>query len=88
MKKSDVQKFNIYKSLLVLCPIVESPPPQYDEWPKTREIAEGCDISIYSARIYLLELEKDGKVLCSHKSINNSLRWYPCFKNEEYIRKR
>lgn len=83
MKKSDAQKLKLYKTLLSLCSAVESPPPQYENWPKTRDIAEGSDVSIYSARMYLLELEKDRKVLCSHKSINNSLRWYPCIQRED-----
>lgn len=78
-----MQKLKIYKTLLSLCPTIESPPPQYEVWPKTRDIAEGSDVSIYSVRMYLLELEKDGKILCSHKSINNSLRWYPFIQIED-----
>lgn len=76
------KKLDIYKTLLSLVPIIKSPPPQYDAWPKTRVIADACDISIYSARVYLLELKKDGKVLCSHKKINKSLHWYPYFSND------
>ncbi|WP_417903533.1 FaeA/PapI family transcriptional regulator [Chania multitudinisentens] len=47
-------------------------------WPKTRELADQCGVNIYVARTLLLALEKEGKVHCSHRSINNSLRWYVC----------
>ncbi|MFV8908429.1 FaeA/PapI family transcriptional regulator [Serratia fonticola] len=45
-------------------------------WPKTRHIAEVCNIDIYISRYYLMKLVKDKKALVSSKSISNSLRWY------------
>ncbi|WP_425585500.1 FaeA/PapI family transcriptional regulator [Yokenella regensburgei] len=56
---------------------VLSPPPAPDQWLKTRLLADLCDEDIYTARLLLLSLENEGKVLCSHRSIGNSLRWYP-----------
>lgn len=51
-------------------------------WPKTREIANGCDDSVFVTRYWLGLLEKDG--LVSSSVINgsaggrgNSLRWCP-----------
>ncbi|CAI1116547.1 FaeA/PapI family transcriptional regulator [Serratia entomophila] len=52
------------------------PPPE--QWPKTRELADRCGENIYTTRTLLLALEKEGKVYCTHRSINNSLRWYIC----------
>lgn len=52
------------------------PPPE--QWPKTRELADKCGENIYTTRTLLLALEKEGKVHCTHRSINNSLRWYSC----------
>lgn len=77
VKKSDVKKQNIYRALLVLCPVVEGNIPHYDNWPKTREIADACNETIYSARLYLLALAREGKIYCSYQNVNNSLRWYP-----------
>lgn len=76
ISKSEMHKRNIYEQLLILCSPVISPPPPYDFWVKTRDIADKCNISIYSARLYLLELANDGKILCSYQIVNNSLRWY------------
>lgn len=45
-------------------------------WPKTRHVAELCDINIYLSRYYLMKLVKDKKAYVSSRSINNSLRWY------------
>lgn len=52
------------------------PPPE--QWTKTRELADKCGENIYTTRTLLLALEKEGKVRCTHRSINNSLRWYSC----------
>jgi hypothetical protein len=65
------------KAMHTLIPDVLSPPPEPAEWPKTRLLADLCDEDIYTARLLLLSLENKGKVLCSHRSIGNSLRWYP-----------
>ena len=59
------------------CPHIQTPPPEPEHWPKTRQLADICDEDIYTARLLLLSLEKDGKVLCSNRSVKNSLRWYP-----------
>lgn len=53
-------------------------PPPPEQWPKTRELADKCGENIYTTRTLLLALEKEGKVRCTHRSINNSLRWYIC----------
>lgn len=76
MKKSEMQKLHVYETLLTLRPVAMHP-PQYEAWLKTREIADACNQSIYTARLYLLALEQEGKVFCSHRNINNSLHWYP-----------
>lgn len=51
------------------------PPPS--KWPTTRQIADAHDISIYKARLLLLELVKQGRVVVSNLPVSNSLRWYP-----------
>lgn len=51
-------------------------PPQ-SEWPSTRQIADNNDISIYKARLLLLELLTSNQVMVSDHSIKHSLRWYP-----------
>lgn len=50
-------------------------PPQ-TQWPKTREVAEHCELTIYLARYYLLRLVENKKAYVTPGSINNSLRWY------------
>ena len=56
----------------------QGPPSPPEQWPKTRELADKCGENIYTTRTLLLALEKEGKVHCTHRSINNSLRWYSC----------
>lgn len=74
----------ILTAMYSVIPEVLSPPPEPVDWPKTRQLADMCDESIYTARLLLLSLENEGKVLCSHRSIGNSLRWYPAGKiNDE-----
>lgn len=51
------------------------PPP--DIWVTTRQIADAHDISIYKARLLLLDLVKLGLVIVSNGPVNNSLRWFP-----------
>lgn len=77
MKKSDIKKERVYQALLSLCPTMAGSPPDYNDWPKTREIADACDKTIYSARLYLLALADEGRIFCSYQNVNNSLRWYP-----------
>lgn len=50
-------------------------PPQ-SLWPKTRHIADFCDMDIYTSRRYLMKLVKNNKAHMSEGSVNNSLRWY------------
>jgi DNA-binding transcriptional regulator YhcF (GntR family) len=58
-------------------------PPPPEQWPKTRELADQCGENIYTTRTLLLALEKEGKVRCTHRSINNSLRWYICTSSQK-----
>ncbi|WP_167507656.1 hypothetical protein [Rahnella variigena] len=51
-------------------------PPQ-DAWATTRQISDALDISIYKARLILLDLVKLDLVLVSDRQLRNSLRWYP-----------
>lgn len=51
-------------------------PPQ-DTWATTRQISDALDISIYQARLILLDLVKYDLVLVSDRRLNKSLRWYP-----------
>lgn len=57
------------------CPTAMLPPPQM-QWPKTRHIADLCDMDIYTSRRYLMKLVKNDKAYMSTGLINNSLRWY------------
>ncbi|MGY3885110.1 FaeA/PapI family transcriptional regulator [Aeromonas aquatica] len=77
MKKSDIRKQRVYRALMDLCPVMEEGVPPYEAWPKTREVADACNETIYSARLHLLALAQEGRVFCSYKNVNNSLRWYP-----------
>lgn len=51
--------------------------PQQATWPTTRQISDAHNISIYKARLHLLELASQRWVIVSDEVINNSLRWYP-----------
>jgi hypothetical protein len=65
-------------ALQVLCNVKCLPltlPPQ-ELWPKTRHIADFCDMDIYTSRRNLMKLLRNNKVYMSTGSINNSLRWY------------
>ncbi|MBH3000357.1 hypothetical protein I5M74_22555 [Serratia marcescens] len=51
--------------------------PPCQEWPSTRQLADANDISIYKARLLLLEMVKnDLATVCTPKA-NSTLRWYP-----------
>lgn len=81
--KYELKKRHMLKVLQDLCSLHMTPgelqaPPAPELWPKTRELADQCGENIYVARTLLLALEKEGKVHCTHRSINNSLRWYIC----------
>lgn len=77
MANNDKQKLLVFEALLSLVSGVKEPPSEYELWVRTRDVADCCNISVYSARLHLLALETDGLVLCSHKSVGNSLRWFP-----------
>jgi hypothetical protein len=51
------------------------PPPS--SWPSTRQIAEAHNMSIYKARLLLLDMVNKGLVTVSDRAISNSLRWFP-----------
>lgn len=50
--------------------------PELQYWPKTRQIADRCDASIYVTRAILLQLEGEGKIIKSPQLYFNSLRWF------------
>ncbi|HHX4812397.1 TPA: hypothetical protein ACVBYD_000704 [Yersinia enterocolitica] len=77
--RSERQMIQVYSVLSTLCaqrygPDGEMPPQNL--WPKTRDIANICDISIYRSRTVLLTLVARGQVQVTAHSINNSLRWF------------
>ncbi|OVZ85488.1 FaeA/PapI family transcriptional regulator [Yersinia intermedia] len=77
--RSERQVTQVYGVLSTLCAQRYGPdgeiPPQ-SAWPKTRDIADLCDISIYLSRQVLLTLVARCKVQVTPHSINNSLRWF------------
>ncbi|HEH9402165.1 TPA: hypothetical protein SIA35_004285 [Aeromonas sobria] len=77
MSRAETNKKMVHTALLSLTKGRNERPSDYKEWIKTREISDLCNVSIYTARLYLLELEKEGHVLCSHQLVSNSLRWFP-----------
>lgn len=77
MRKAEVKKEMVYNGLLALVNNYKTVPYDDFQWVKTREVADQCEMSIYSARIYLIALESDGRVHRSDDSLNNSLGWYP-----------
>ncbi|MBT0721286.1 hypothetical protein EFZ10_12620 [Tatumella sp. TA1] len=50
--------------------------PDLDFWPKTRDISDRCDTSIYVTRSLLLQLVEEGKIIKSPQLYSNSLRWF------------
>ena len=50
--------------------------PELQYWPKTRQVADRCDASIYVTRAILLQLVAEGKVIKSPQLYFNSLRWF------------
>lgn len=51
--------------------------PMPSSWPSTRQIAEAHNMSIYKARVLLLDMVDKGLVTVSDRAISNSLRWFP-----------
>jgi hypothetical protein len=68
----------ILKTLHELAPkCADNTSPPSHEWPSTRQIADAHDISIYKARLLLLNMVKNGHAaVCAPKS-GSVLRWYP-----------
>lgn len=77
------KKRKVLQALFSMLPEAQSPPPEPEMWPKTRQLADLCSEDIYTTRLLLLSLEREGKILCSHRSIRNSLRWYPVSHNPD-----
>lgn len=50
--------------------------PDLEFWPKTRDISDRCDFSIYVTRSLLLQLVEEGKIIKSPQLYSNSLRWF------------
>lgn len=55
---------------------LECPLPPPSTWPSTRYIADAHDISVYKARLILLDMVEKGLIIVSERAINNSLRWF------------
>lgn len=76
-------RFPLYQAVLkTLLSLTRNPAdgsviPAPCTWVTTRQISNALDISIYQARLILLELVKHELVLVSNGRVNNSLRWYP-----------
>ncbi len=80
MRYEDKQLEKILSALQKLCNNYDHQgvlvlPPE-NQWPKTREIAEYCDVTIYIARHYLMKLVEKKKAYVTATLVNNSLRWY------------
>ncbi len=77
-KEREKQLNNVLIALRVLCQrdIHHTTLPPQVQWPKTREIAEYCEMTIYLARYYLLRLVENKKAYVTSGALNNSLRWY------------
>jgi hypothetical protein len=77
-KEREQQLNTVLNALRALCKhdVHHSTIPPQVNWPKTREIAEYCEITIYLARYYLLRLVNDKKAYVTSGALNNSLRWY------------
>lgn len=88
LKKYDIRKSQILSALKTMCSeyaAIEKSLllPPVDVWPKTRDLADRCGESIYSARSLLIALENEGKIHCFHRRISNSLRWFICTEEKE-----
>lgn len=76
MSQAEVKKQLVYEGLLSLIEESKSMPEMYCKWVKTRAVADYCDMSIYSARVYLIALEREGRIIKSSEQLNNSLGWH------------
>lgn len=89
-KEREKQLNNVFIALQALCKrdIHHTGVPPQAQWPKTREIAEYSETTIYLARYYLLRLVENKKAYVTSGALNNSLRWYiaepsPSSKHQE-----
>lgn len=75
-KKKKIIKKKLISSLSELCAVrcisPETPP---EKWLSTREIADQCQLGIYQARYFLLQLAEEQLVVTTSGSVNNALRW-------------
>ncbi|MBB1580664.1 FaeA/PapI family transcriptional regulator [Serratia sp. OS31] len=75
-KKKKIIKKRLISSLSELCAVrcilPETPP---EKWLSTREIADQCQLGIYQARYFLLQLAEEQLVVTTSGSVNNALRW-------------
>ncbi|MCQ4054435.1 FaeA/PapI family transcriptional regulator [Aeromonas sp. SG16] len=77
MRNAEINRHIVYEGLLSITEWSRADQAKPSKWVKTREVADVCGMSIYSTRIYLLDLVKEGKVICSDSIKNNSLWWHP-----------
>lgn len=82
-KKNNEEK--VYATLMMLCREGGASYNKRTTWPKTRDVADRCDISIYSARLFLIRLEQAGIVICFRNNRGNSLRWHLADINFMYV---
>ncbi|WP_374941496.1 FaeA/PapI family transcriptional regulator [Aeromonas aquatica] len=71
-----INRENVYDTLMKLCRENGVSYCCPTTWPKTRDVADICGINIYSARLFLIDLEKEGIVLCTRNGRCNSLYWH------------
>ncbi|TXE66632.1 hypothetical protein [Serratia nematodiphila] len=78
-----ISQYPLYRDVLLTLRTLTPRPsrgqiiPSPDVWATTRQISDAHDISIYKARLLLLDLVKLGLVIVSDGPVNNSLRWFP-----------
>ena len=76
------KKEDVLKAVFELCELREDSKsqrgqlPDLEFWPKTRDISDRCDTSIYVTRSLLLQLVEEGKIIKSPQLYSNSLRWF------------
>ncbi len=78
MNSSDNKMQKVLMALRTLCDIQCQPMtlPSQILWPKTRQIANYCDMDIYATRRYLIKLVNKKQAYMSDGRINNTYRWY------------
>lgn len=67
----------LFTLLRLSLPTASNAPPPETDWCTTRQLADAHNISIYKARIILLDMAKNGEVMVTPQRVNNTLRWYP-----------